>query len=31
MIVIKMDNPAQVDGLLNSAEYEDYIKEEASE
>ena len=31
MIVIKMENPAQVDGLLNSAEYEDYIKEEASE
>jgi glycine cleavage system H protein len=31
MIVIKMDNPAQADGLLNSAEYEDYIKEEASE
>lgn len=31
MIVLKMDNPAQVDGLLNSAEYEDYIKEEASE
>ena len=31
MIVIKMDNPAQVDGLLNSAEYEDYIKEEVSE
>jgi glycine cleavage system H protein len=31
MIVIKMGNPAQADGLLNSAEYEDYIKEEASE
>lgn len=31
MIVIKMDNPAQVDGLLSAAEYEDYIKEEASE
>ena len=31
MIVIKMENPAQADGLLNSAEYEDYIKEEASE
>jgi glycine cleavage system H protein len=31
MIVIKIDNPAQVDGLLTAAEYEDYIKEEASE
>ena len=31
MIVMKVDNPAQVDGLLNAAEYEDYIKEEASE
>jgi glycine cleavage system H protein len=31
MIRINMENPAQVDGLLNSAEYEDYIKEEASE
>jgi glycine cleavage system H protein len=31
MIVVKMDNPAQVDGLLTSAEYEDYVKDEASE
>ena len=31
MIVIKMENPAQVDGLLSSAEYEDYVKDEASE
>jgi glycine cleavage system H protein len=31
MIAIKIDNPAQVDGLLTSVEYEDYIKEEASE
>jgi glycine cleavage system H protein len=31
MVVIKIDNPAQVDGLLSSIEYEDYIKEEASE
>ena len=31
MIVIKPDNPAQLDGLLTAAEYEDYIKEEASE
>ena len=31
MIVIRLDNPAQVDGLLTAAEYEDYIKEEASE
>jgi len=31
MIVMKIDNPAQVDGLLTAAEYEDYIKEEASE
>jgi glycine cleavage system H protein len=31
MVVIQMENPAQVDGLLNAAEYEDYIKEEASE
>ncbi len=31
MIRINIENPAQVDGLLNSAEYEDYIKEEASE
>ena len=31
MIIIKPDNPAQLDGLLTAAEYEDYIKEEASE
>ena len=31
MIGIKMDNPSQVDGLLSAIEYEDYIKEEASE
>ena len=31
MIVIKPDNPSQLDGLLTAAEYEDYIKEEASE
>ena len=31
MIVIKPDNPATLDGLLTAAEYEDYIKEEASE
>jgi len=31
MIVVKMENPAQVDGLLSAAEYEDYIKEETSE
>lgn len=31
MIVIKVENVAQVDGLLSSIEYEDYIKEEASE
>jgi glycine cleavage system H protein len=31
MIRIKMDNPSQADGLLSSIEYEDYIKEEASE
>ena len=31
MIRIKMDNPSQVDGLLSAIEYEDYIKEEASE
>ena len=27
MIVIKMDDPLQVDALLNSAEYEDFIKD----
>jgi glycine cleavage system H protein len=31
MIRIKIDNPAQVDALLTSIEYEDYIKEEAAE
>jgi glycine cleavage system H protein len=31
MIGIKIDNPAQVDALLTSIEYEDYIKEEAAE
>lgn len=31
MIVLKMENTSQVDGLLSAAEYEDYIKEEASE
>lgn len=31
MIRIKMDNPSQVDALLTSVEYEDYIKEEAAE
>ena len=31
MIKIKIDNPAQVDALLTAVEYEDYIKEEATE
>jgi glycine cleavage system H protein len=31
MIRISVDNPAQVDALLTSIEYEDYIKEEAAE
>jgi glycine cleavage system H protein len=31
MIRIKIENPGEVDGLLNSIEYEDYIKEEAAE
>lgn len=31
MIRIKIDNPAQVDALLTSIEYDDYIKEEAAE
>lgn len=30
MIVIQIENPGEVDGLLNSIEYEDYIKEEVS-
>jgi glycine cleavage system H protein len=31
MVVVKMENPAQIDALLSGAEYEDYIKEEAAE
>lgn len=31
MIRIKIDKPSQVDALLTSIAYEDYIKEEASE
>jgi len=31
MIRIKIDNPSEVDALLSAAEYEDYLKEEASE
>lgn len=31
MIRIRIDNPAQVDALLTSIEYDDYIKEEAAE
>ena len=31
MVVLEMENPSQADGLLTAAEYEDYIKEEASE
>jgi glycine cleavage system H protein len=31
MITIKIENASQVDGLLSAIEYEDYIKEEASE
>lgn len=31
MIRIRIDNPAQVDALLTSVEYDDYIKEEAAE
>ena len=31
MIVAKVENPSELDGLLTAAEYEDYIKEEASE
>ncbi|MGH8933878.1 MAG: glycine cleavage system protein GcvH [Egibacteraceae bacterium] len=30
-IVIDMANPAQLDGLLSASEYEDYVREEASE
>lgn len=31
MIVVRVENPSEIDGLLSAAEYEDYIKEEASE
>lgn len=31
MIRIRIDNPSQVDALLTSIEYDDYIKEEAAE
>ncbi|MEW6128222.1 MAG: glycine cleavage system protein GcvH [Acidobacteriota bacterium] len=31
MIVIKMDDPSQVDSLLSAIEYEDYIKSEGAE
>ncbi|HVF91556.1 MAG TPA: glycine cleavage system protein GcvH [Blastocatellia bacterium] len=31
MVVLQLENPSQVDALLTAAEYEDYIKEEASE
>lgn len=31
MIRIKMNNPSEADALLSAVEYEDYIKEEASE
>ena len=31
LIVVRMENSAQADGLLTSAEYEDYIKAEAGE
>ncbi|HEY7543921.1 MAG TPA: glycine cleavage system protein GcvH [Blastocatellia bacterium] len=31
MIEIKIADPAEIDGLLSAAEYEDYLKEEASE
>jgi glycine cleavage system H protein len=31
MISIKMNNPSEADALLSAVEYEDYIKEEASE
>src|ERR1043165_3457761 len=31
MVVIKMSEPAQVDGLLSAIEYEDYIKSEGTE
>lgn len=31
MILVKMDNPGELDGLLTAAEYDDYIKQETSE
>jgi len=31
MVVLKMSEPAQVDGLLSSIEYEDYIKSEGTD
>lgn len=31
MVVMRIENPAEIDGLLSAAEYEDYIKEEAAE
>jgi glycine cleavage system H protein len=31
MIRVKMSNPAEADALLSAIEYEDYVKEEASE
>ena len=31
MVVLQPGNPSEVDALLTAAEYEDYIKEEASE
>src|ERR1051325_9283909 len=31
MVIVKPTNPSELDALLSAAEYEDYIKEEASE
>lgn len=31
MVVLKMSEPSQVDGLLSAIEYEDYIKSEGTE
>jgi glycine cleavage system H protein len=31
MVVLKIDSPSEIDSLLTAAEYEDYLKEEASE
>jgi len=31
MVILKPTNPSELDALLSAAEYEDYIKEEASE